>query len=476
MPSYTEQAQAVAIARLLGYARLNWSGFKIGGHHQRIAASLEAIERGDITRLIITMPPRHGKTQLASRYFPAWYLGRNPARYVIAATYAQEFADDIGRDVRNLMLDERHLWLFPSSKLREDSASARRFQTIGAGAYYAVGAGGPITGRGAHLLLIDDPIKGREDADSEVMRRKLKDWYTSVAYTRLMPGGAIVIIQTRWHDDDLAGWLLREHASENWTVLSLPAVDVDGRPLWGEQYDLAALQRIKAALPSRDWHALYQQEPAPDDGIQFKADWFKRFRLGEHPVGCRYYMSSDYAVTPDAGDVTEHAIWALDHTGAAWVVDWWHGQTGAEEWIERGLDLVDRYRPLWWIGEGGVIGRTVEPIIRRRMIERQRTGGKLCRLEWVAPTRDKQTRARAFEARASMGLVNIPHCEWGDRLLDQLVRFPAGRYDDAVDACSLFALALDEMSDGIAPEEPEKDLVIEYVPPTFNDILKGKFV
>ena len=181
--------------RLLGYAMATWHGYRPADHHRVIAAKLEAVERGEIKRLMIFMPPRHGKTALASEYFPAWYLGRNAERQIIHTTYAQEFADDLGMKVRNQLMDPLYQEIFPGVELDMTSRAASRFNTSNGGVYRAVGAGGPITGRGAHLLLVDDPIKGREDADSETMRRRLKDWYSSVAYTRLMPGGAVVIIQ-----------------------------------------------------------------------------------------------------------------------------------------------------------------------------------------------------------------------------------------------------------------------------------------
>jgi hypothetical protein len=215
-------AEDYAFSRLISYAAYQWPGYRDAAHHRLIARHLEAVERGDITRLMITMPPRHGKSMLASEFFPAWYLGRNPDHYVVTATYAQELADDFGRKVKNQIEDPLYQAIFPGVGLADDSKSAKRFHIDGAiggyehaisqrGAFYAVGVGGPLTGRGAHLLLIDDPVKNREDAESEVIRRKVKDWYTSTAYTRLMPGGRIVVIQTRWHEDDLTGWLQLEH-------------------------------------------------------------------------------------------------------------------------------------------------------------------------------------------------------------------------------------------------------------------------
>ena len=187
---------------MISYAAYQWPGYKDAPHHRAIARKLEAVERGDIKRLMITMPPRHGKSMLASEFFPAWYLGRNPDHYVVTATYAQDLADDFGRKVKNQISDECYNSIFPGVALSGDSKSAKRFNvedSLGGiehklaqrGAYYAVGVGGPLTGRGAHLLLIDDPVKNREDAESEIIRRKTKDWYTSTAYTRLMPGGRI---------------------------------------------------------------------------------------------------------------------------------------------------------------------------------------------------------------------------------------------------------------------------------------------
>jgi hypothetical protein len=205
------------------YAVAHWPGFELAAHHRIIVDKLEAIERGEIRRLMILMPPRHGKSLLSTQFFPAWYLGRNPERFVITASYGQELADDFGRRVRNLVSDPLHRAIFPAFRLSDDSTSMRRFNTTAGGSYYAVGRGGPITGRGAHLLIIDDPLKDREEAYSDTIRRSLHEWYSSVAYTRLQPGAAIVLVQTRWHEDDLAGRLLRENSSE-WEVLALPAI------------------------------------------------------------------------------------------------------------------------------------------------------------------------------------------------------------------------------------------------------------
>ena len=199
------ESREAAKNSLLGYAKFQMDNYKSPPHIKLLASKLEAVERGEIKRLAIFMPPRHGKSILTSEFFPAWFMGRNPDKYIICSTYAQDLADDFGRKVRNQLQAENYSNIFSDTKLATDSASVRRFHTTRGGVYYAVGAGSAITGRGAHLLLIDDPIKGREEADSQAMRKNLLDWYRSTAYTRLMPNGSVILIQTRCHEDDLEG-------------------------------------------------------------------------------------------------------------------------------------------------------------------------------------------------------------------------------------------------------------------------------
>ena len=400
-------------------------------HHEQIAAKLEAVERGDIDRLMIFMPPRHGKSELASKRFPAWCLGRKPNRQIIAASYNSDLANDFGRNVRNLVAEPEFGQVFPGVTLAPDSQAAMRMNTNHGGTYVAAGVGTAVTGRGAHIALIDDPFKDREEADSERRRELVWDWYRSTLYTRLMPGGAIVLIQTRWHEDDLAGRLLEQDA-EQWDVLELPAID-DGRALWPEWYDIDALERIKATIGPREWSALYQQQPQPDEGTFFKREWFDE---RERPATLRYYGSSDYAVTDGGGDYTVHRLWGIDARGDVYRVDGWRGQTASDEWIERKLDLIKQYKPLAWFGEGGVIQKAIEPMLRRRMRERN----VHCRLEWLPSVADKPTRARSFQAMAATGRV---HFEPSADLSEFLV-FPAGKHDDEVDVASLIGRAIDQ--------------------------------
>lgn len=242
------------------YCLAMWRGFELAAHHQLIIDKLESVERGEILKLAIWVPPRHGKTLLADILYPLWFLGRNPQKSIITITYGQQLSDDIGRRVGNMMRDPIHRAIFPECRLADNAASMRRFSTTLGGHYYAVGRGGPITGRGAHLLLIDDPVKDAAEARSEVFRRGLHEWYSSVARTRLQPGGAIVLISTRWNEDDLPGRLLREAGGEDLQVLRLPAIAESddsfrraGEALWPAKFPLATLQQIRRDVGDATW-------------------------------------------------------------------------------------------------------------------------------------------------------------------------------------------------------------------------------
>lgn len=414
------------------------------GHHQRIAEKLEAVERGEIDRLMIFMPPRHGKSELASKRFPAWCLGRDPKRQIIAASYNSDLASDFGRNVRNIVAAPEFGQVFSDVSLAPDSQAANRMNTNKGGTYVAAGVGTAVTGRGADIALIDDPFKDREEADSERRRETVWDWYRSTLYTRLMPGGAIVLIQTRWHEDDLAGRLL-DQEGDQWDVLELPAIDTAGHALWPEWYDVPALSRIKDTIGQREWSALYQQQPQPDEGTYFQREWFKEWKRGELPT-LNYYGTSDYATKDGQGDYTVHRVWGVDAQGSLYRVAGWRGQTTSDVWIESKLDLIKEFKPLAWFGEAGVIKNAIEPMLLRRMQERK----IFCRLEWLSSISDKPTRARGFQARAAMGKVFF---EPGADITEHLM-FPAGKNDDDVDNSSLIGRALDDMHPAIVKTKP----------------------
>jgi predicted phage terminase large subunit-like protein len=453
-------AEDFAFSRLVAYAAYQWPGYTDAPHHRMIARHLEAVERGEITRLMITMPPRHGKSMLASEFFPAWYMGRNPDHYVVTATYAQELADDFGRKVKNQIEDASFQAIFPGVGLADDSKSAKRFHIEGQlggyehhtgqrGAFYAVGVGGPLTGRGAHLLLIDDPVKNREDADSEVIRKKTKDWYTSTAYTRLMPGGRIVVIQTRWHEDDLSGWLLEDHQHEGWTVLNLPAINDNGEALWPEQYPVEALEKIKLAIGPRDWSALYQQRPSPETGDYFKREWIIPVATIPPRSEMAVYGGSDYAVTADGGDFTVHAVIGVASDGRMYLLDLWRAQASSDVWVDAFCALVRKWKPIGWAEEGGQIKSGVGPFLVKRQLE---TGSYTVREQF--PTRgDKAVRAQSIRGRMALQGLHVPaDAPWLADLIAELMSFPVGVHDDQADALGLVGQLLDRMELGTRPK------------------------
>lgn len=439
---------------LIAFTEYTLPGYQAANHHRRIADALEAVERGDIDRLMITMPPRHGKSELASRRFPAWYMGRNPRKNIITASYNIDLAMDFGREVRNIVASPEYQRLFPAN-LAQDSKAANRWHTESGGAYVAAGVGTSITGRGANVLLIDDPLKDREEADSELRRQRIWDWYTSTAYTRLAPGGAVVLIQTRWHEDDLAGKLLslQGKGGDRWELLSLPAIDQEGQALWPEFYDVAALTRIRDVVGPRDWGALYQQQPAPDEGNFFKREWLQFY--DDLPANVHWYGASDYAVTDGGGDFTVHLTAAADAKGNVYLADLWRMQTTPDVWVEAVLDAMAKREPLVWAEEQGQIIKSVGPFLDRRAAER----GIYCAREQFPSASDKATRARSFQARMASGKVFLPrNAPWVAEFISELLTFPAGKNDDQVDAASLLFRLLAEMtSREVTPGRPEVD-------------------
>lgn len=462
-------AEDYAFSRLISYAAYQWPGYKDAAHHRLIARHLEMVERGEIKRLMITMPPRHGKSMLASEFFPAWYLGRNPDHYIVTATYGQDLADDFGRKVKRQIEDKTFQQIFPGVTLSGDSRASSRFNVEGnsggyehatsqRGAFYAVGVGGPLTGRGAHLLLIDDPVKNREDAESEVIRKKTKDWYTSTAYTRLMPGGRIVIIQTRWHEDDLTGWLLNDHAHEDWVVLNLPAISDEGDALWPEQYPVDVLEKIKQAVGPRDWSALYQQRPSPETGDYFKREWVRTVDKMPARENMLIYGASDYAVTANGGDYTVHVVVGLDPDGRMYLLDLWREKASSDVWVGSFCDLVLKWKPVGWAEETGQIRSGVGPFLVSEMIRRQAYVAK----ETFATRGDKAVRAQSIRGRIAMnGLYVQKDAPFLTDLINEMMSFPVGVHDDQVDALGLVGQLIDKMSYGTKPaqDKPERPVV-----------------
>ncbi len=406
------------------------------------------------------MPPGAAKSTYASILYAPWHLAQFPEDCIIAASHTQELAEKWGRRVRNL-ISEHGLVL--GLELAADSQAAGRWETAIGGEYFAAGVGGAIAGRRADLVVIDDPVRSREDADSELIRDKTWDWYKSDLYTRLKPNGRIVLIQTRWHEDDLAGRLLADMATggDQWDVISLPALaEADdplgrtvGQPLWPEWEDVDELARKRRAVGPRDWSALYQQRPAPEDGDYFKTEWLKPYEKVPARETMRVYGGSDYAVTADGGDYTVHAVVGLDPEGRMYLLDLWRGQTASDKWIESFCDLVREWKPIGWAEEQGQIKSGVGPFLERRQRERE---------AYVAregfPTRgDKAVRAQSIRGRMAIEGLYVPtNAPWYPDFRSELLSFPAGKHDDQVDALGLIGQLLDRMVHGEAPSKPEK--------------------
>jgi predicted phage terminase large subunit-like protein len=415
------------------YAIAQWPQFERAHHHELIISRLEAVERGEIKRLMIFMPPRHGKSLVTSSIFPAWYLGRHPEHHTIFATYGQELSDDFGRRVRNFIINPVHQAIFPNCRLSDDSTAAHRFSSTRGGAYYAVGRGGPITGRGAHLLLIDDPIKDREEANSETIRKSLHEWYSSVAYTRLMPGGAIIIIQTRWHEDDLAGWLLKEHSSENWDVLSLPAIAEkdesfrrEGDPLWPARFPLDSLNRIREAVGGAVWASLYQQRPAAAEGAIFKRNWWQFFAPSVAIPFSRVVQSWDTAFKKGAeNDFSVCTTWGIGENGY-YLLHLWRDRVEFPELKRVLASLAGQWKPNAILIEDKASGQSLIQELKRSTV---------LPLIPVKVDSDKQTRAQAITPIIEAGKIFLPEsAPWVSEFIDEMSSFPNGIHDDVVDA------------------------------------------
>lgn len=447
---------------LLAYAIGMWEGYHPAEHHRLIASALERVADGSLKRLMIFMPPRHGKSMLASEFFPAWYLGIHPDHQVIASTYAQELANDFGRKVRNITKSPEHAALFPGFSLSADSQAACRFHTPQKGVYQGVGVEGGATGRGAHLLLIDDPVKNREEAESESRRKLVKDWYTSTAYTRLMPGGAVIVIQTRWHEDDLAGWLLREHQHEHWEVLNLPALAepgdalgrAEGAPLWPESYPLEALERIRRTVGARDWAALYQQRPSAAEGTIFKREHWQTHKPTETtPMALLQALGIHHVVqawdtafkTKETNDFSACVTIGVARS-RYYILDVWRDRA---EFPELKRAMVSQHAK--WKAHSVVIEDTAAG---QSLIQELRRNTRMP-LVAVKADRDKVTRAHAVTPTHEAGLCYLPEDEpWVADFEDELAGFPGAAHDDQVDA---FVHAMTYALNHSAPAEDSAD-------------------
>jgi predicted phage terminase large subunit-like protein len=437
-------------------------GFEPAAHHRLLIRELEALERGEFDFLLVEMPPGSAKSTYVNWLFPAWYLCRNPGCNVLSASHSSELAERWGRRTRNLVSTAS---LVLGLGLSADSTAAYRWGTTNGCEYYAVGVGVGIMGFRADLGIIDDPFGSREDAESRKVREARWEWYLNDFCSRLKPGARRVIMHQRFHEEDLAGRLVKHMEAIGRPVRRLKiraeATEDDelgrepGNMLWDDPkgYDYGRFLRDRKAELAGDprtWSALYQQEPIPETGAFFDRDWIKTY-VTEPPRETLYvYGASDYAVTADGGDYTVHVVVGLDPEGRLYLLDLWRGQKSSDVWIEAFCDLVIKWKPLEWAEETGQIKAGLGPFIDRRQRDR-----RAYVVRTAFPTRgDKAVRAQSIRGRMALaGLYVQQNAPWLNELSAELLSFPAGAHDDQVDALGLAGQLLDKMIEGVAPKK-----------------------
>lgn len=423
--------------------RMNW-------HHRLLCDYLDKLARKEIRRLMVFMPPRHGKSELVSRKFPAYLLGRNPDTSIISCSYSADLASRMNRDVQRLIDSEQYLELFPGTQLSNQhtrrfyetryTRNNNMFEVVDKkGTYRSSGVGGGITGMGGEYIIIDDPVKNREDADSATMREKVYDWYTSTLYTRLEKDGCILLTLTRWHEDDLAGKLLKaaQEGADQWTILELPAVceyppkpyDVrqEGEALWKWKYDEEALEKMKVTVGSRDWAALYQQHPTPGEGGTFKREWWNYYKV--LPDGLYDFVQSWDCTFKDAqsSDYVVGQVWARKGS-SRYLLDQVRGRMSFTETLRAIRSLSAKWpQAIRKLVEDKANGTAVIDVLRK----------EIPGLIPVEPEGGKIVRANAVTAVAEAGNIYLPDpsiAPWVHDFVEEHAVFPNGANDDQVDA------------------------------------------
>lgn len=433
-------------------------------HHKLLIETLQRVADGDLKRLMIFMPPGSAKSTYSSVLFPPYWLEKNPKKLIIGTSHDSTLAAKFGRKVRNIVGGDEYRKVFGTALLK-DSRAADRWETDKQSEYYAVGVQGSITGRRGHLGLIDDPVKGKKEARSELIQQATYDWYVSDFRTRLLPGAPIIIIQTRWVDHDLSGRILPEdydgssgpilcRDGEVWEVINLPMEaihnDALGRKpdelLWPELYTEEWV-KIEKAVQKSNWNALYQQNPTPEEGDYYKRDDFNWYDPKKLPKHCNNYVAGDYAVTDaDAEnanpDYTEIYNFAVAPDDRIYLTDCVKEMAEATDWVPKYVKLLKKRKPMAAIGETGVIRRAAEPLIKRQIRKKK----AYTNLEWLPHNQgSKPAMGRAFQALVQEGLIYMPDVQWARDLVDQLCKFPNGAYDDGADACALFGRYIDQV-------------------------------
>jgi len=417
-----------------------WPGFIDGRHHKVMAKKFQEIADGKIKRLIINMPPRHTKSEFASFLLPAWFLGKYPGKKIIQTSNTAELAVGFGRKVRNLVDSEAYAKIFPNVNLRSDSKAAGRWATNAGGEYFAIGVGGTVTGKGADLLIIDDPHSEQEAAlaaTSPEIFDKVYEWYTSGPRQRLQPGGSIVVVMTRWSKKDLTGRIIQssvdKDGNDDWEVIDFPAILPSGNPLWPEFWSLQELEALRSELPAGKWNAQYQQSPTSEEGAIIKREWWKIWEP-ERPPACEFIIQSwDTAFTKsERSDYSACTTWGVFYKDEnpndpnVILLDAFKRRMEFPELKEKAFNHYKEWEPDAFIVEAKASGAPLIFELRAMGIP----------VSEFTPSRgnDKMVRINSVSDLFASGKVWAPGTRWADELIEEMAAFPNSDHDDLVDS------------------------------------------
>jgi predicted phage terminase large subunit-like protein len=439
------QRQAITLARRLARQSFRWfiayvtaddvEPYQFDSFHLEIIEELQRVYDGGEKRLLLAAPPRHGKSKLCAILFPCFALGRRPQAKVIIAAYNQELAREHLREARAILLSQAFGEVFPGCALAEDGMAADLLRTKQEGSCRATGAGGILTGLGADLLVLDDLIKGYDEAQSELVRSSLWSWYATSARTRLSPSGAIVTIGTRWHHDDVLGRLVRaseDGTGEAWRHVAYPAINAKGEPLWPARFPLPSLLALKTTLGQTQWQALFQGSPSPAGGGFLRASWFPYFSPENFPQrDLLNVLCTDFALSEAAGDWSVIALLAIDPEGKIYLREMWRERVTMDRTVSALIGMLTRWRPAAWCYENDAIMQSALPLIRQRMVK---AGVNVWHIQHSRQA-SKVQKAGPLQGILEERGIHVPvGAPWVDALLREAEEFPAGQHDDQVDA------------------------------------------
>tara|TARA_R110002020_G_scaffold27859_1_gene89480 strand:+ start:111 stop:1574 length:1464 start_codon:yes stop_codon:yes gene_type:complete len=435
MDRYKSLSQGEAAKEsFMKFTNVVWPEFIEGRHHKIMAEKFDRMARGELKRLIVNMPPRHTKSEFGSYLVPAWFMGRVPTLKIMQTTHTAELAYRFGRKVRNLMNEQTYKAVFENVELRADSQAAGRWETSKGGEYFAAGVGGAVTGRGADLLIIDDP-HSEQDALSPTALEHAYEWYTSGPRQRLQPGGSIIIIMTRWAENDLTGKLLRQQGrdplADQWEVVEFPALMDDDKPLWPEFWAQEDLLAVKGSLSVGKWEAQWQQNPTSETSAILKRNWWRKWEPKELPQLQYILQSYDTAFskqeTADYSAITTWGVFYENESGPPNIIliDASRGRWEFPELRRKALEEFKYWDPECVIIEAKASGMPLTQELRTMGIP----------VTNYSPSRgnDKLTRVNSIAPMLESGLVWAPDTTWAEEVIEECAAFPAGEHDDYVD-------------------------------------------